>query len=272
MSFTADNQFELIASGQADWDTSLNSNFAIAERGHHVTFQAGSAINSGDTLSMTNSGTVVRYNPGSRDAKCEFISPFAVTSGSNGMFVALGSIRSMTVWSGAILAGRPVYGSINSPGFLVSSFAGHKEQLGIATAVNAVRFDPNRPTFPYQVTETRTVGPIVVGSEGNFEVPIGDRAIVREVTITSSHNRFKVQFWTNSNRSSSTLEYETLTRSWSPSSADVTSTYFTDQALFPHKGTDVGCPWLMHGKITAQSGTGVTSAYALVTIIAERFA
>lgn len=271
MSFTVDNQFELPPSGQADWDTSNNANWRIAERGQHITGFAGSAISSGQVCSVRSGGSLTPFNVQSALSTPHAIALTAVSSGTQGQFLTNGSVRSMTVWSGFIVVGEPVYVAINSPGFVVGSYAGALEPVGLAIAANAIMFRPGFPR-PHPIVETHvaTVGPVQTGSFGDFQVPVGRVATIRDLTIVSSHNRYKVQFWSGSSRVSSELEYETLTRSWSPFSSDITSTFFKDRAMFPHDGTDAASRWNMHGRISAQSGSGVTSARFVVTIISER--
>jgi hypothetical protein len=272
-SYTHDNDLELIASGQDDWDTSINANFAMLERGHHAKLLAGSAVSSGQVVTVSGSGTVVPTDAMSAHVRAHFISPFSVSSGSNGYFLATGNIRSMAIWSAHITPGQPVFVAANSPGFVVRSFAGHGDPIGLAISHNAIRFSPGQPrVFPDRVTDVATVGPITVGSFGDFALLVGNRGIVRDVTVVSSHNRMKLYFWSGSSRVSSELLYETLTRSIDPGSVDINSTYFRDAALFPQRNTDASTTFYMYGRIDAQSGTGVTSAYAVVTVIAERFA
>lgn len=271
MSFTTDNQFELPPSGQADWDTAMSTNWRIAERGQHITATAGSAISSGQVCTVRSGGLLTPYNVQSAISYPHAIALTAVSSGAQAQFLTVGAVRSMGVWSGFITVGEPVFVAINSPGFLVGSYAGSTFPVGLAIAADAVLFRPGFPRIlPIIETHVATVGPVTTGSFGDFSVPIGRHATIRDLTVVTSHNRYKVQFWSGSSRVSSELEYETLTRSWSPFSSDITSTFFKDRALFPHDGTDSASRWNMYGRISAQSGSGVTSAHFVVTIIAER--
>ncbi len=272
MAFTQDQQLELLSSGQADWDTSLNANFAILERGQHIYMTAGSAVNTGQVCSVLSGALVWPTNARSESNIPRLISYRAVSSGEAAQFQLRGSVRSMSIWSGNLRIGEPVFVSAQSAGMVVSSFAGHGHAVGWALAADAIAFGAGTfPVFPGLVTEVATVGPITTGSFSTFTLNPGNRGIVRNLTVISSHDRFKVRFWSGSARVNSELLYETLTRSWATSSADVTSTYFQDAALFPYRGTDVNTPWSVFGRIDAQANSGVSSAYAVVTFQVERF-
>ncbi len=271
MAFTTDQQLETQAAGQADWDTALNANFAIIERGRHLLALAGSAVGSGQVCIVGSGGYVLPMNAASTALFPQLISYKSVNSGDQTQFLLNGAVRSMTVWSGHITPGKPVHISTRSIGFPVNSFAGCGEAAGLAIGNDAILFNPGQPrTLPSIDVNVNTVGPILVGTYADFAVPVGRYATVRDLTYVGSHNRLKIQFWSGSSRVSSELIYETLTSSASPQSADITSTYYKDRALFPHENTDVNSGWYMYGRITAQSGTGVGSAYANFTILSER--
>lgn len=269
--FTNDNNLELQPSGQRDWDTSNNANYAILERGYHVKLAAATTIASGQVCTIGSGSIVWPMNANSMSNKPHLISYKSVTSGTQTQFISRGVVRSMGVWSGNINPGEPVFVSVSSPGFCVKSFAGCGKSVGIALAVNAVLFAPgHHEVFPDIVSYVNTIGPITVGSYGVFAAPMGWKGTIRDVIIQSSHDRMKLRFWSGSSNVSSELLYETLTRSWSPGSADITSVYYRDRALFPVENTDANSAWYLYGRVDAQSGTSVTSAYVAVTIIGER--
>lgn len=271
MPFTNDNQLETLPSGQADWDTAINANMGIIERGQHITGFAGSAVVSGQVCSVRSGGWITPFNVQSSIAYPHLLALTSVSSGAQAQFLANGVVRSMAIWSGFVTVGEPVFVAINSPGFLVGSYAGCTFPVGLALAHNAIMFRPGFPrVLPAIETHVATLGPITTGSFANFSLPIGQRATVRDLTVVTSHNRFKVAFWSGSSRVSSELEYETLTRSWSPFSSDITSTFFKDRAMFPHDGTDATSSFLIHGRVSAQSGSGVNSAHIVVTMLVER--
>lgn len=272
MSFTSDQGLELIPTGTADWDTSFNANMAALEAGLRVKAIAGSSVGSGWVGTLTGSGTVLPLDAQSRDFAPHVMALTNVGSGAEARFLANGVVRSMSIWSGHITPGQPVFVAASSAGLLVSSYAGHGEPCGVALNNNAVRFLPGYPrVFPALVTQVATTPIVLTGAAGDFALAIGQGAIVLDLRVVSEHDRYKVQFWSGSARTSGLLEYETLTRSLSTGSADVSSTSFHDRAMFPHIGSDVGSPHLIHGRVTAQSGSAVSSGYFGITVIAERF-
>jgi len=271
MTFTTDQQLERQSAGQADWDTALNSNFSILERGRHLMAVAGATIGSGQVCVVSSGGFVMPMNAASTALAPHLISYKAVSSGDQTQFLLHGAIRSMTVWSGHITPGRAIHVSVQSLGFAVNSFAGCGESVGLAIGNDAIIFMPgHHRTLPCIDTNVNTVGPVLVNTFADFAVPVGRFATIRDLTYVGSHNRLKIQFWSGSSRVNSELIYETLTASFSPSSADITSTFYKDRALFPHENTDANSGWFMYGRITAQSGSGVGSAFANFTIISER--
>jgi hypothetical protein len=268
--FTNDQYLELQTAGQADWDSSNNANFAILERGYHIKAQAGSAISSGQVCTVGSGGLIWPLNANSMSNVPQVISYKSVSSGDQTQFIRRGIVRSMTVWSGNIIPGEDVFVSVASPGFCVKSFYGAGHSAGIALNHTSIMFDPGARSFPDYVTHVATIGPVVVGSNGVFAAPLGYRGTTREIITVSSHDRLRVEFWSGSSNVSSELIYQTTTRSWSGTSADITSTYYRDRAYWPYTNTDASTRSFIYGKVTAQSGSGVTSAYVSVSIISER--
>lgn len=271
MSFSNDQNLELQTSGQPDWDTGANANWAILERGYHVKISAGSAISSGQVCVVGSGGWVLPLNANSMSNKPHLISYKSVSSGDTTQFIARGVVRSMSIWSGNINAGEPVFTSVITPGFCVKSFAGCGPSVGWAINGTSIAFNPETPrTLPEIVSYVNTIGPIMVNTYASFAVPAGWKGTIRDLIVQTSHDRYKVRFWSGSTNANSELLYETLTRSWAISSADVTSTYYRDRALFPYENTDTSSAWYIYGRIDPQSSSGVGSAYVSVTVIAER--
>jgi hypothetical protein len=272
MSYTSDQHLELIISGGADWDTSINHNMMILDRGYHVITYAAADISSGQVLSIGSGGTVAPMDAKSLDNFPALLGHWPVSSGAIGQFVAMGSVRSMGVWSGHIVPGQPAFVAVDSPGFCVASFAGHGPAIGLAISTDCILFHPGHPqVFPELVTSVFSTAATETGTYADFTMLVGNRGLVRDLTVVSSHNRFKVQFWSGSSRVASEALYETLTRSLSTASGDVASTYFRDAAGFPFRVTEATTPYHIYGRITPQTGSGVNSAAFGVTIIAERF-
>jgi hypothetical protein len=142
MSFTYDNEFGLVSGGTPNWDGSVNANFSVMERGHHVKAVAGTSVPSGHVVTMVNSGHMLLYNPASEGVQPYAIAPSDVASGALGSFLRQGIVRSVEVWSAFLTPGNPVYVSTASPGFVVGSYAGANKQVGLAIAQTGIIFSP----------------------------------------------------------------------------------------------------------------------------------
>lgn len=274
MSFTNDLDLELQASGANDWDTALNANFALLEKGFTFRVIAGTQVNTNTAIYITNSGYAVPYDPRSMGlGPPPAVSRLAVASGASGLFTHMGTVRSMA--SASLVAGAPVFASPNpaSLGMLVSSYAGYSFPIGTALSANAIVVQPQR-IFPELITLVESgVAYVNAASYFNFSVPIGHRGIITKLEVGAnslSDYAFKVQLWSGSARASSEAVYETLTRSWAVSSRDVASSSYKDAAGFPFKNTDTASWALLFGRITVQSGHGATSGSFSVSVEMER--
>lgn len=272
MPYSPNQQFETPTEGQADWDTALSGNIQIAERGYHVYGTAGAACNSGQVCLVNSAGYIVPYDARSLSTRPQLMSYKSVASGESGQFISDGGVTSMAIWSGHLKIGAPVFVSPASLGFCVSSYAGAGHPVGYATAVNAIRFNPGQPLYPELTTETFSVGPVLVGSQGDFALSLANRGFAQRLEVRAqSANLYKVQFWSGSARVNSELLYETLTRSTSLGSGDINSVYMIDQAMFPWFNTDTASPALVFGRISVQSGCQVNSSNFSVSLQVERF-
>jgi hypothetical protein len=274
MGFTNDNQLATDTSGQAVWDVDLNSNWQIVERGFHAVLTAAQAINSGDVCLVNSAGFATQYDSrslGNKDAHC--LSFGSVASGANGQFLMHGTVRSLSIWSGQIVPGQPVYVSPTTPGLLVSSYAGAAYSPGIALRADAVHFRPGMiEQFPERNVNSISVGATIVGSFSDFSFAPGNRGIVRNLQVNAqSASAYKVRFWSSSARTAGTLMYETLTSSHSVGSVDVTTLNFTDAAMFPWLNSDTSSLALMFGRIDHQTGSAVNSSTFSVIVEMERF-
>lgn len=274
MPFTNHQQLEVGAEGGADWDTLLNGNTQILERGFHIKGTAGSAIASGQICLINSAGYVVPMDARSLANRAAAISYRSVNSGVEAQFVTDGIVASMGVWSGSLKLGQPVFPSMSSSiGYVVASFAGHGNACGIAIAPDAIRFLPGFPNvLPELTSEVYSSGAVLVGSYVDFTMSLANRGIARTLKVSAlSANLYKVQFWSGSSRVSSELLYETLTRSTSIGSGDVNSLFYWDQAPFPWFNTDIASPALVFGRITVQSGCQVNTGFFSATVQVERF-
>lgn len=274
MSTTNDQQFDIQATGAADWDTGLNSNFQILERGRHFSGIAGTTINTGDAIVQVSS-LVYPYNGASLDlGPSHGISYLSVSSGSQAQFLYSGVVRSLGVFSGNIIEGERVYASANSIGMLVSSYSTSDYPVGFALDINAVYVNPSifRP-IPEQISVVNSGG-VLVGSYFDFAVDIGNRGIVRNINVfTNSLNAYKVRFWSGSSRVNSELLFETVTTSvdGGASDYDIQSLDWVERLPWGYKGTDTNTPGLIFGRLNAQSASGVGSSTFGITVSGERF-
>lgn len=275
MSLTNDNQLEVQVDGVANWGAGLNANFQILERGFHLTGLAGAAVVSGQVL-MAQSGYVYPYD--SRSLSLGYPVGMALTSVSSGaslMYLFEGVVRSMTIWSGNITPGQPVYVHPTSPGFCVDSFIAAAYPIGLALDNNAILVSPGRfNPLPEITTQVVSKNDLATGVTWDFAMQLAHRGIVRKLRVkTNSHDAYKVQLHSNSTRASSELLYNTLTTSVNGGNQDfdIKSLDFIDQAGFPVYSTNTSSPGLLYFRIQPQSIATVSSAEMWVELTVERF-
>lgn len=273
MSFTNDQNLESPPEGQGDWDTSLRANIAIMERGRTVKLQTGSLINSGQILSLLSTGLAVPYDAASADVGRPFGMAYnEVGSGDEGFFVTNGIVRSMTVWSGGLTIGQPVFADPVSLGFAVNCYAGARHPIGIAVAVDAVSVERVQ-IFPDYVSEVQCGGSLV-NTYFDFDLSLGQRGLARHLhVLATSCDAFQVQLHSNSTRVTSDLIYQTATTSAGTAiEFDVATLDFLDAAGFPFRSTNPASPALIYGRVKVQSASSVASENAFrVEVQAERF-
>ena len=267
MAFTNNQNLENQPSGQADWDSGLNGNFTILDRGYHTQLSAAEGIATGDILWVSSGGLAWKYNPNSLDLKQPSAMSYkAVSSGETDYFLLRGVISSIDVISGSIVAGEPVYVSATTPGFPVSSYSAAAYPAGFATKVTEVSFAPGRDDHREQINLTTSLGPLQVGSTHAFTIDIGHRGQINRLDFRSeSHDLWTLQFFSGSAAVNSELLFETL-------SGGVNSLFIRDQAGFWYDNTDTTSPGLIFGRLNVQSSTtGVGSGDFSFDIVAERF-
>jgi len=275
---TTQNQgFVLPSEGSADWDTTVNAALTLMDKGVLLRATAAETVNSGQAVYVNSNGQAYLHDPMSLDLRAPHAVAYDVTStGDEGYFVAYGMVRSMTVYSGHITPGQPVFTAPGSPGFLVSSYAGANHPVGIAIGADAIMVAPGmHPVTPRKVTDSSSVVTLAVGTHYDFDLDLGHRGIVTNLNVTAqSCDAFKVQLWSGSARASGELLYETVTTSvdGGASDYDVNTLNYTDAALFPWENTDTGSPALIFGRISAQSASSVGSSDFTVTLIGEMLA
>jgi hypothetical protein len=263
MAFTYNNNLENQVAGQADWDTSLNSNFTILDRGFHIKAAAGTAISTGAILWAASGGALFPYNSRSLSLRTPVAMAYkAVASGETDYFLSRGVVSSCGIWSGNIIPGEPVYASPSTAGFAVKSFTAAAYPAGIALRNESILFAPGMINIQEKITQVQSLGPLAIGSTHHATINIGHRGFVRKLEAVTSYNLWTLKFYSGSAAVNSELLFESQ-------SGGVTSTYLLDAAGFPYENTDTASPGLVFAKITVNSGVG--SAYFNVTVTGERF-
>ena len=266
MTVSNDNQLSLQASGTSDWDTALNGNFNIIERGVHISAQAGIACNSGQILWMNSGGFVFPFNPTSLDAQPGFMALTQAASGDSIQMLRYGVVRSLGVHSNGVV-GQPLYVSAQSPGIVVGSYSAASRRIGRKIGAWAIAFDPEGgdTNFPEKLTRTTTIS-AVVNSNHLFSLDVGLRGWNRRVLMQGSSNLVTLIFHSTSARAAADRLYETF-------SGGVTSVgSFLDQAGWPYENTLTGTiSGLIFGTLSINSGSNVTTGDIGVTLVVDRY-
>jgi hypothetical protein len=252
------------SNGQADWDTDLNANFTIVERGYRGKLVAGAAINTGYIVAVDSAGYARPFNPTSQAALPRALAYKSVASGEEDFFIVRGSVRSLGALSNAV-PGETMFVSAVTPGFVVRSYSGANRPIGFGISEDGVYFDPTVRVLPEVITQVTTIS-AVTGSAHLFSLDIGVRGIVR--TLRSNGNSAdlaEIKFWSGSARVASELLYETIS-----GGVNVFSKYI-DQALFPYDNTEASTlSGLVFGSLKIMSAAAVGSDTIFVQLKAER--
>lgn len=276
MPYTNDLDLNIQDAGAADWDNGLNANFQILERGFSFRAFAGTDIATYAVCVLNNSAWMSPYDARSLALGQMMAVPrISVSSGAEGLFFHSGVIRSMSI--GSLMIGDPVFpiSDGSSLGLMVHSYAGCREAVGYAVARNAVVIKPYRifPDYGTIVLSGPAMG-FAADSAWNFNIPIGQKGQINKLTVRAnslSAYAYKIFMHSNSSRVNSELIYETLTRSWSPVSSDVTSSFYLDGQGFPYRSTEINSYGLIHGRVQIQSGHGANSGSFSMTIEFVRY-
>lgn len=263
---TFDNQLEQQSSGQADWDSGLNANFAILERGYHATVQFGSDINTGYVLWINSGGFAFHFDPNSEDI---FPHAMAITGGSSGdtkQVLLTGIMRSLDIHSPAV-PGQDLFVAANTPGAVVGSYSAASRRIGWGISESGLYFNPNgsRGEVEHLVRADTIVA--VTGSLHNFTLDVGKRGWVREVRmIGSSADLVSLTFWSGSTRAGSERLFETLS-----GGVTVVGSHL-DRAGWPYENTEANTlSGLIFGTLQVMSGATVGSDTIAVRLMVDRF-
>jgi len=259
MTQTTDNQLAILASGQADWDSDVDSNFGILERGYHTSARAGLAINSGYVCWMTSGGFFVPFDPNSLTIKPTAFCFTAPASGDSALFLLTGIVRSLYT---AFVPGQDYFVSAVTLGLVVGSYSAASRKVGIGLDGGGIYFSP-RHTLPEQLTTVQTVV-INPATEHLFSVDIGKSGVVRDLLMKSnSMDKIGLAFYSNSARDN--LLYQTK------SGGVTTVASFVDRALWPYDNTDANTlSGIVYGSVWADSGASVASMALQIALVADR--
>ena len=253
------------AAGQADWDSGLNDNFSILDRGFHKVLTAGEEISSGHVI-WHNGTYAFHYNAASLGLRQPTgLAYKSVSSGAEDLFLIAGAVNSLGgVFSGHISVGEPVYVDPASPGYPVNSYSAAAFPVGRGVRPDSILVFPGMfSPIPEQVTITKSLGLLATGSTHHFDVNLGHRGIVRKVTTNNnSMSTWTLKFFSGSAAVNSERLYETQ-------SGGVTSIFFEDAAPWCFTNTDTSSPGLIFGRVSNLAG--VSSGHVNVTIVVERF-
>lgn len=243
---TRDQLLNLLTSGASDWDTDLNSNFALLERGFHITARAGAAVNTGDVLWMNSGEFFFPFNPNSYDIFPHAMAPRAASSGDTLQAVAWGIVRSLAIHSPAV-PGQPFFVSAQTPGVVVGSYDGADRICGFGVGAPGVLFQPTRG-IRQQVSQTTSLAiAAVTGSTHLFVASVGRYGLNRQTSMLSnSADKVTVKFFADSGRT--VLLYQT--------NSVTTVGSYVDRGLWPYDSSTDG---VLYGSLKIESSAGVGS-------------
>lgn len=263
MTISKDQQLETQTAGTADWDSGLNANFTILERGHHVTIPAGMAVNTGHVLWVDSGGFAHHYDPNSLDIRPHCYAWTGASSGDDVQALVRGSIRSLDINSNA-LAGENIYVSPTTPGVIVSSYSASWPAVGWALADSQIYFDPHLANPMERITTVFSLD--AVESLHLFTMDLGGYGWVRETTmIADSGDLMRLWFYADSARTDPNLLYQVLSGGVSAIGS------FYDRAGWPFENSDVSTiNGLIYGTVEVHSLGSVGSTDMSITLVAER--
>lgn len=269
MSISKDEQLESQIAGTADWDSGLNANFAIQERGNHVTIQAGMVINTGYVCWVNSGAFAFHYDPNSDDIHPHGFAWTGASSGDDVHLVVRGTIRSLDICS-TVVAGVDAYVDGASPGLVVNSYSGSWPAIGWGTGAGQLYFDPHLARPADRITQTFSIE-FALESLHMFTMDMGRYGWIRETTMkTDSGDLMRLWFYSNSNRAAGDLLFQTLSGGVDTTSAGDFGGFY-DRAGWPFENTDASTiNGLIYGTVEVHSLGSVNSTDLSVTLVGER--
>jgi hypothetical protein len=249
--------------GQADWDTDVNGNFDIIERGYRGKIVAGTNISTGQVLWVNSGRYAFPFNPTSEDVFPHAFAYKAVGSGEEDYVLLSGIVRSLSVLS-ACVPGRTMFA--NASGAVVGSYSAASRPIGFGLYEDGLYFDPARNVLPEMLTRTFSID-LIEANSNFFSLDVGKRGIVRRLECKgNSADLMDIRFYSGSARVSSELLYQTK------SGGVAVYTGFIDQAMFPYRNTEAGTlSGLIFGTLRLPTDATPTSDTVWITLTVERF-
>jgi hypothetical protein len=252
MTDTLDNQFSSVSAGAADWDSDVNRNTGISERGYHVTQRAGIAVNTGMALWCNSAGFVFPFDPNSTSIRPFAMAYTAAASGDTINMLAWGIVRSLAINS-AVLPGAPAWVSAATPGVIVGSSAVQNYPVGLGLPGYGVMFSPARGSSagagytPTYFSNSLAIN-AVVGSLHTFTFSLGAlQGWNRRVRANaSSGSNIEIKFYADAARTD--LQYSTISGGISVVNS------FHDRAGWPfdtNSGTLYGTCMILSGDVSS---------------------
>jgi len=119
----ADQGFTKPNRNAAGWDSDVNANFTIIERGYLIPRACGpAAISSGQLVTFNASGFAAVYDPFTALGPPDAVAINAASPGNTAYFLGWGAISSFSPWSGQMAMGQQarIVPSIRTPGWVTS--------------------------------------------------------------------------------------------------------------------------------------------------------
>jgi len=269
MTVSKDEQLESQTAGTADWDSGLNGNFTIQERGNHVTIQAGMVINTGYVCWVNSGAFAFHYDPNSDDIHPHGFAWTGASSGDDVQLLVRGTIRSLDICS-TVVAGIDAYVDGTSPGLVVNSYSGSWPAIGWGTGAGQLYFDPGLSHPSGEITQTFSIE-FALESLHMFTMDMGGYGWIRETTMKAeSGDLMRLWFYSNSNRAAGDLLYQVLSGGVDATSAGDFGGFY-DRAGWPFENTDASTiNGLIYGKVEVHSLGSVNSTDLQVTLVGER--
>lgn len=268
----------------ASWDSDINANFTLLERGYVVPFVVGSqSVNTGTLVNIVSAG-VNSYGVGNYHAPngtgLVGLLPdlLCLQAGSPGNLVyglSHGAINNFGPYSGQLSKGTFFTTSVLTPGWVSNCFdLGGMLTLGRVISDDIIFFNPNATT---QRQFSRIVSGMAHAASGELSTfsfhlnnlgTYGFGAYLR--VLSNSCDNYRITIYANSERS--TIIYDTAINS---GNLGVRTRDMIDASLFVYSltGTDVTSLWgSLHGRleVLSSAATAINSQNFSVTLAGMR--